>query len=135
MYVALTGIVEDGSKRSVTLPALREVALARGEDASIVVHVVYPDGRPFDLSGGVSAVFTVKRRPTSDDAELVKTVSTSSFDPSGDPIVTFAIASADTRSLFPGRYVCDVWVTTGGKRYQVVPPIGFVLGPSVAAVP
>jgi hypothetical protein len=49
-------------------------------------------------------------------------------------VATFTLVPRDTKNLTTGRYVFDVWATTGGKRDPVIPLSGLILEASVAPI-
>ena len=76
-------------------------------------------------------MLTGKKRPQDPSALIAKAGSLVG------QLVIFSLVPSDTKSISPGRYVVDVWMTSGSPatREPVFPTSPFVLEPSVALVP
>jgi len=127
----LTGIVEDGSRRSSTIPAdMRKVVHAtRGASLSIFVQVLLPSGAAPDQAGA-TLVLSVQRVPWP-NAPAIQVAGV--LQPDGTYLC--AITPAMTRDLAVGRYLYDVWYLQGADRNQVVPVSAFFIAPTVTPVP
>lgn len=136
MIIRLTGVLDSGENHTGLAPENPRitVSLPRGVTATVEVRVVTPGGQPVDLSG-YAAVMTVKKSSTLDspDPGFVKSGTVSTGEKN---LVTFSVAPGDTKPLTPGRFVYDVWVTSGaGARDPVVPISPLNLEPAATPPP
>lgn len=127
-FIRLTGVVEDSDCYNPNVPrnTAKEIAFTRLSDTLIQVAVVHPAGNK--VMGGTEAVLTMKS--LGDKAtELKKTGSVVGN------VITFNVAGADTRRFCAGRLAYDVWLTLGGKKYQVIRTAPVRLQDNVTAQP
>lgn len=123
----LTGIIDDGSKRSPGVPrsSRKQVDIVRGVDTTLRVKLRHPDGRKVDLSSGTPVTtLTVKPHPDSDaDLTVVGAIEA----PAEEAVVAFDLTAAITANLSVGRRLFDVRHSQSGDVHAVVPLSPFVV--------
>lgn len=119
MVVYLTAVDDDGSVRCSGVPAdpRRPLAVARGEDLTLDIALVNPDGRPVELT-----------LPTDRLRFQVADVAVDATAVTGAP-GRFQVAVAGTLllDLAQPRYTWDLWMRKGGRRAQVMGAAEFLL--------
>lgn len=125
--LTLTGIVDDGSRRSpgVPLSSRKQIDVIRGTDLMVRVKLRHPDGRKVDLSAGTPVTtLTVKGHPDNDaDLTVTGVVET----PAEEAIVGFDLTAALTAGLAIGRRMYDVRHSQSGDVHAVIPLSSFVV--------
>lgn len=102
------------------------IALTRGDSASIAVSLKNPDGTEYVLQSGDVLLFTVKHNCITEDIIIQKDIST-------DAIIN--INPADTAALLYGEYFYDVQLTkANGDVNTVIPPRDFIVAKEVTFV-
>jgi hypothetical protein len=134
--IRLTGVLDDGSPRTLGVPAdpARTLTLPEWNDVILEVAVIRPDGSEVDLQPAVSpAVFTcwlsVSRSPACARPDLqFKSTAVKQLTRN---VVVFSLQPAALRRFFPGRLFYEVSLDFGGKRYQLVPVSALVVQPAL----
>lgn len=92
------------------------ISITRGDTPSFTVSIADAAGEPYELQGGDSLTFTVKRSTKPQDPVIIQRVMDAETGPS------FQLTSEET-SLEYGTYRYDVELqTAGGGTYTVVKP-------------
>jgi hypothetical protein len=138
VQAALTGILDDGSTPSRSLPPNPRKALSVfvGETVVIDLSMFYIGGGPIDFAAlnNPAVIFTLKKN-TTDNPPLVSRIATSNITV-GRNRVLITLTPSDTQYLQPGRYVYDISLQQGTSpvtRDLLVPLSPFVLELTVSA--
>lgn len=131
MLISLTGVLDDGTPYVAGVPTnpRRAVTVVRGEDTTLQVRVVTPQGAAVDTSSPAVLVLTVKKRPQ--DYVAVATVTGTV----AAGVASFALTPAAFKNELPGLFCYDVWLTKAGARSAVVPLSPLHLEASATAIP
>lgn len=138
MQLYLIGIVEDGLRRSLLLPAnaRKTIRIPKGGDLGVRIQVFYGSGGRVDLStGGASIVLSVKRRSLDVRALITKTVSAFPLGRDGTADLTFVEADTKSTDIAPMIYLYDVWLTQNAKRENIIPISQFIVDPAAQTPP
>lgn len=138
MIVFLTGVLVTQQEPRSGVPRNASAALSfpLGADVTVKLRVVDSVGAPVTLTGGVTGVLTIKRRP----GDVEKILSVAGNVPAGQEAGTmdFAISAAAQKTAFalgPGQVFYDVWITRAGQRDAVIPVSPLYVTPAVAPIP
>ena len=89
------------------------IYLTKGDDAVIAVSIENSDGSEYEMQEGDTLTLTVKKSPT--DSSVVQL-----FAQSNDKNI--ALRHSETSKIKPGRYSCDIQLTTNdGYRFTIYP--------------
>ena len=129
MIIRIAGLLPDGStpRDGVVDDARRTINVPIGTSLDLVLSIVTPNGASVDLNGA-TIQFTLKKRPLED----IKIAKTGIIAGGG---ATFSILPADSKNLFPGYYLWDVWFTKAGKRDAVIPLSPWLFSASATPIP
>jgi len=121
----------------LSLEAGATISLYRGQDLTLLLSVKDPAGAAITLAGAV-VYFTVATIPegipvitkTSNAVLEIKVLA-----PATAGQAEIYLLPADTSGLDSAIYAYDAWVqVASGKRYPVVPPGQFIVGPRVTVL-
>lgn len=122
----LQGVARSSEAQAIGTPVNPRITLRLVRSQSEFVRVCVTDeaGVTVDLST-FTVTLTVKARSDCEDRAVRKQVTGSRYGHAD-----FAFAAADTRSMEPGRYVFDVWISKTGEQQAVIGLSPFILEPS-----
>lgn len=131
MLVALQGIVYDGSERSPLVPqtARRAMEIPLGSSVTLQLSAISVARVPVALVGQ-TVKMTIKRSFVEDVPLL--TITAVLLPGEGVNRADFTFTPAQSKKLGHGRFVYDVWMTSGaGERQQLIPMSPLMLLPAI----
>lgn len=133
MVIELTGVVDVPGPRGAGVPPdpRRALRIVRGADVTVRLRVVRSSGVAY-LVAGASLTMTIRKNPRQLPAIFKTAVANPLF---GSNVADFTLSPADTKSLTPGTFGWDAWVTDGGARTPVIPYSACVVEPTATEVP
>lgn len=134
--INLLGILDDGSPIDASARAnlRRPIRFVQGENVTLNLAIIYQSGIPVNLSADLSAASVWTIKPNSLDNAIISKVG-ALVPTSGINRLDFTLLPADTRTVTPGRFIYDIWLTYFSKRYPVVPGSLCTIEPSITPVP
>ena len=118
MRIDLTGVLPTGAPQRSGVPDPHQtVSIPQG--ANIDIHVKVVDGATGAAVSllGATVTLAIKKKPADNPPAIFKTAAS----PSAEAV--FLLVPADTKNMVPGRFVYDVWVTTGVSPNTVRNPV------------
>lgn len=128
--VYLTGVLEDGSPPSPSVPRnpREQLAVTQASSTTIIVKSTNAAGVPLPATGTLA--LTIKQRPN-DEPPLAQLVGT--WTPSlGAGVAVFSFTPTTMQNAQWGRYLYDVRLTTtGGVVNRLIEASPFLLRPAI----